>query len=296
MVKSKGTIIKEIKELLSEPKNRIKLDDFVTEHLKKFINMTSLEQFPVEDSNAQKEEFLQRLQKYEEILKDLQKIVILLARWGNEEQLLILEKVFNRIAETEKGSSGLDLWVRFGWYPIQVLMYSSGIAALSARKYSTLKIILTTNVTYSSMREEYLPIIVPVTENLAHIHGEFKWIPGQDRKHVPRSEHFFEILEPVLQELLFLGKDYERLFDDFEVYAALVYGDFKERNWYTVGRFGWKYRRETEYNPFNRIVEEGKKRKDDWLPLQAGMFNDSLERFLKVSESLRQWLSELSWL
>lgn len=208
MVKSKRTITKEIKELLSEPKNRIKLDDFVTEHLKKFINMTSLEQFPVEDSNAQKEEFLQRLQKYEEILKDLQKIVILLARWGNEEQLLILEKVFNRIAETDKGLSGLDLWVRFGWYPIQVLMYSSGIAALSARKYSTLKIILTTNVTYSSMREEYVPIIVPVTENLAHIHGEFKWIPGQDQKHVPHSEHLFEILDPVLQELLFLGKDY----------------------------------------------------------------------------------------
>lgn len=85
------------------------------------------------------------------------------------------------------------------------------------------------------------------------------------------------------------------MFDDFEIYAAFVYGDLKERNWYPVGRFGWKYRREVGYDPFSRIVEEAKKRQDNWPPLQVGMFNGSLDRFLKLSDGLRQRLNELSW-
>jgi len=297
MKKSKINIIAPMKELLAEPKNRIKLDDFVTEQLKDFINKTSLEQFPVQDSNVQKEDFLERLQRYEEALKDFQKIVILLVRWGNKEQLLVLKKILMRLAEEDKGKSGTSIWIYFKWYPIQVLMYSSGIAALSVENYNALQIILTTYayVSSSSLGNRYLPIIVPVGKDLAWINDKFKWIPGQERKHVPRSEHLFEILESLFQELLFLGKDYERFFDDFEVYNALVYADVAERDFYPIGRFGYKQLQGREDTPINRLVEEAKKGKDKWAPLQVGMFDGSLDRFLKLSEGLKQRISKLSW-
>jgi len=257
-----------------------------------------LEKFPVQDTNTQKDEFLDRLQRYEEILKDFQKIVILLARWGNNEQLLLLKKIFTRLAEIENGSYGSSLWANLRWYPIQVLMYSSGIAALSVENYYALKITLTTsaNIPTSSIKNEYFPIIVSANENLVSINEEFKWIPGQEQKYVPRSEHLFEILEPLFQEILFVGRDYERFFDDFEVYNALVYTDFTKSEYYPIGRFGYKYRQERKNGPINRLAEEAKKRKDKWPPLQLGMFDGSLERFIKLSEGLKNRINELPWI
>lgn len=298
MVKPKINNIEEMKELLAEPKNRIKLDDFITKQLKGFIDKTSLEQFPVQDSNVQKDDFLGRLTRYEEILEDFQKIIIILARWGNKEQLLILKKVFKRLAEIENCSSGSRLWIHLRWYPIQVLMYSSGIAALPVENYYALKIILTSYayLPHYSIENEYLPIIVPANENLTRITDEFKWISGQEQKRFPRSEYLFEFLEPLLQELLFLGKDYEAFFDDFEVYNALVYADVAKRDFYPIGRFGYKYRQERENGPINRLVEEAKKKKDKWPPLQLGMFDGSLDRFLELSDGLKQRINKLSWL
>ena len=298
MAKSKITIIEKTKELLADPKNRIKLDDFVTEQLKGFINKTSLEQFPVQDSNLQKDELLDRLNRYENILKDSQKIIILLARWGSKEQLLILKKIFKRLAEIENGSFNSGIWAHLRWFPIQFLMYFSGIAALSVENYNALKIIL---MTYAflpnySINNEYLPILVPTNETLSCINDKFKLIPGQERQRVPRSEYLFEFLESSLQELLFLGKDYERLFDDFEVYNALVYADVAKRDFYPIGRFGYKYRQERESGPINRLVEEAKKKKDKWLPLQSGMFDGSLDRFLELTEGLKARINELSWI
>lgn len=295
MSKSKVNIIEEIKELLSDPRNRIKLDDFVTEHLKLYIEATSLEHFPVQEPDAQQENFLKRMQKYEEVVKDLQQIVVLLAKWGEGEQLSILEKIFRHTAEADKGSSGINLWLHFSWYPIQILMYSSGVAALSAQNYRALKVIMTTTVRYSSTEREPSPIVVPVTNNLTDINDAFKWIPGQDKKYVPRSEHLFEILKPTLEDLLFLGKDYERLFDDFEVYFALVYADAMNIDWGQIGRFGWKHGRSIGHSPFRRIIEEAKVAEKAWPPLQSGMFNSSFERFNEVAEVLGQRLSGLSW-
>ncbi len=288
------TIVQEMKELLSDPKNRIRLDDFITKHLKTFLIATSLQNFPVQNSNVQKETFLDRLRQYERAVHDLQQITILLARWGEEEQLSLLEKILTRIAEADKGSSGISFWIHFGWYPTQIIIYSAGLAALSAKKYAVLKIILTTLVKNQSLGEKHLPIIVVVSSNLSDVHDAFKWIPGQEQKYVPRSEHFFQILEPMIQDLLFVGESYEELFDDFEVYSALVYIDVTERNWGPLGRFGWKYGRGNE-GSYSRIIEEAERLKAEWPPLKAGMFDGSLERFLRASTLLKQLLDRLSW-
>jgi hypothetical protein len=296
MDKLKTTVTKEMKELLSDPKNRIKLEDFVIKHLRMFQEATNIEYFPIDIPRIEKEEFLDRMKKYELIVKDLQQIVILLARWGEGEQLKTLEKVFSRIAELDKDLSSSNRWVKFRWYPIQILMYSAGIAALSARKYETLKIILTTLIQNSSRESTYLPIITLVSSNLvSDFHDFFKWIPGRETAFVPLSEHLFKLLELTLEELLFIGKSYERFFDDYEIYSALVHISITERDWGPIGRFGWKYRRDGGNSPFIRIVEEAKNEKGDWPPLKVGIFNGSLERFIEVSSILGQTLNKLNW-
>ena len=69
-----------------------------------------------------------------------------MGRWCTAEQLSILERMLSRLAEGDKGSSGTVLWLNLGWYPTLYLMYSAGVAALSADNYTTLARILTTPV------------------------------------------------------------------------------------------------------------------------------------------------------
>ena len=45
----------------------------------------------------------------------------------------------------------------------------------------------------------------------------FKQIPDHERNYAPMSEYLFKLLQPLLDDILFIGKSYERVFDEFEV-------------------------------------------------------------------------------
>jgi hypothetical protein len=294
MADTTRTIAEEMKELLPNPVNRIKLDDFVSMHLKKFLEATSPEHFPTRGATFQQADFLKRLERYEELTGDLRQIVILLAKWGDREHLLLLEKIFTRLAEgVQRESDGLNVWLRLNWYPLQVLMYAAGIAALAAHKYDALKIVLGTEILHA-LEDKHVALVVMVTANVSDTAEFFKHIPGQEQKYTPRSDRLFELLEPILNELLFLDKSYEEVFDEFEVYLALTFADMTTREWAPVGRFGWKYRNHSD-NPLDHLVSEATKKGEEWGPCQAGLFEGSSKRFIETAEKVKERNSKLNW-
>ena len=281
-----------MKELLADPKNRIKLDDFVSENIKKFLVATDLRQFPAEGLTPNSEEFLERMKRYEEAVRELQQIVILLVKWSESEQILLLEKVFARLGEVDKSSGGYTLWINFRWYPLQILMYSAGIAALSGNKFNALRVSLTMPVPFKNGRHA---LIVPVSASLSDVSDAWKWVPGHEQEYTPRSEHLYELLQAPLEELLFLGASYENLFDEFEIYLALTFSEATGREWAPIGRFGWKYHYRDGNNPFDLIVIDAKNQGAKWPPIQAGLFQGSSEEFIKLAEKFRERLNKLSW-
>lgn len=295
-------VIETMKELLSEPSKRIKLDDFLQRNVKVFLEKIDLRNFPVQGVNVTNEEFVERIKKYEEASINLQQISVLLTKWGNSEQLGLLEKLITRIAEADKGSSGSVLWLNLSWYPIQLIMYSAGITAIAEQKYDALKIILKTPIRLvPDVDGELLPINVRVATKLSEIHDNFKTISGHERHYAPRSEYLFKILQPMLEDLLFLGRSYESLFDRFELLSALSFADdyYKTGNtdaWGPIGRFGWKNRSPFKAeNPVTELMEEAKKHKDDWKPLKSGFFNNSFSRFNEVFNAYKNRLDKLGW-
>ena len=128
--------------------------------------------------------------------------------------------------------------------PLCLLMYSAGVAALSAKNYKALTTILTTPV-YTEPHDgsELQPLAVVVIEELTKIGDAFKMLPGHDRHYVPRSEHLHARQQPLLEDLLFLGRTYDRHFDRFEILLALTYADETEHHWGPPGRFAWKHGR-----------------------------------------------------
>ncbi|SPP92814.1 caspase family protein [Bradyrhizobium vignae] len=284
------------KELLSDPGKRIKLDDFVSMHVRSFLEEIDERQFPLHGAQPTKEEFVARVQLYERAATNIQKIVILLARWANSEQLPILEKALGRIAESDKGGAGFKVWLKLAWYPVMYLVYSAGIAALAAQRYDALRVVLNTPVQPDAgSAGQAEPIIVPAVDALSDINDNFKLLPGRERNYVPRSEHLLSVLQPPLEDLLFLGRSYEGLFNSFEILLALDYADVSDSPWAPPGRFGYKQRGSIGDGPFDRLMAEAERNGDSWAPLRSGLFGGSQARLETASVKVRDVLKELRW-
>ncbi len=296
------TVADILKRLIGDPSQRIKLNDFVNDLLRRASEKLSQEKFPTSGALTN-DEFALRLQRYEEAIQDIITIVILLAHWGEPEQLRLIEKIFARISEIDRANSGLIVWIKLSWYPILLLMYATGIAALAARRYDALWVALCAPV-YCEQRisdQDYPPAVLPVIANLTEIVEQFKRLPDMEKKYVPRSEHIYKKLQPALEDELFLGRSYDRYFDDFEIFLALSFANFRDEDvkvhvWGPPGRFGWKERgRFSRDAVYSKFVAEAKERGENWEPLKAGFFRASSKRFSEVADAYSNLLSRINW-
>lgn len=282
-----------VKGYISDHRYRIKLDDLVTQEVRRALSLTTDDSFPVQHVEATAEEFSNRLTSYELIMRNLHAITVLLAHWGSRDQIPVLRKIIARIAERQSSMSGVVAWLNLRWYPAAMLMYSGGIAATAGENYNNLATLLLTPIRSNHGVEKQEKAVLSVTDGLLYQADMFKLLPDHKQHYVPHSEYLFKTLQPTLDDLLFLGRNYEAAFDRFEVLLALVYADLHKpkykRIWGPPGRFGWKYRsRLPDSSPFIAIVGEAAGQQDDWPPLKAGLFGASYERFSEVASKYKE--------
>lgn len=289
-------IIEEIKEYISDNRYRIKLEDIVNQEIRKLLTILTEENFPVNvEVNA--DIFAQRLKQYETIIYNLQGIIISLARWGTQNHNAIISKIIARITEQHRNNSGKAVWLGLQWYPDILLMYSGGISAIAADNYNNLATLFNTKIEslYNADREETILSIGKAILDLERV-KIFKTLPEHGKYYIPRSEYLFKVLQPIFDDLLFLGRSYETFFDRFEIFLALVHADYYDKKghgvWGPVGRFGWKYRRN---NIIKEIFEEAKSKQGEWLPIKAGFFNGSIDRFAEICQQYEKIISKLPW-
>jgi hypothetical protein len=105
------------------------------------------------------------------------------------------------------------------------------------------------------------------------------------------SEHLLKSLQPKIDELFFTGKGYESAFDEFEALFALVVVDLQNRQQRTicnpVGRFGPNHHCSSN-PPLRRIIERAKAARNNYGPIQAGLFGSDTGRFIKLAEEYMQ--------
>jgi len=290
-----------IKELLSSHKSEIKLHDFVIDEVRKFLTVTSEDNFAVRGSFSD-EELLERISSYERYTKDLGAMIAVVAYWSSESDLNVLSKIISRACDRlNEAQGGLTVWLNLRWYPLLLLMYQAGIAAVESKNYKSLATILYTEIRHSDYSDNNPYFAQKLSNGILELTraDTFKRIPGHERHYTPSSEYLFKQVQPVLDDLFFLGKGYETAFDEFEVLYALAVADLciqADRGlWGPIGRFGWKYSSSEENSPFVRIVAEAANLRDKWPPLEAGMFGGSYERFESVASDFQEKLSRLNW-
>lgn len=289
------------KELLSEPSQRILLHDFVVQELKKVINLTTDGSFAVQDQPFSEGEFAERLARYEEITRDLRRIAASVAYWGKDVHRNVLALMHSRIVDHFESENGLVAWLTLRWYPLILTLYSTGVAALAAKKYANLAAVFLTNVDDPNRSQGRIPLVHALGKALLEMNrvDGFKTLPGHERNFVPRSEYLFKLLEPELDDLLYLGRDYEECFDQFEVFLALVCGYFHMRTYVhfraPMGRFSWKAREGHGHDPFKLIRLEAEAQRSEWQPIRTGLFPAGYDQFEETANELAQVVSHLQW-
>lgn len=289
-----------LKELLSSQKSQIQIHDFAIGEVRRFLAATSEDNFALR-GNFSDEELLERISSYESYSKDLSAITAVIAYWSTEAEVNILRKVVSRACDRlVESQSGLSVWLNLRWYPLLLLLYNSGIASVESKNYKSLSAILYTKLgesEYTNTESYFAQFLSNGIFELTRAEV-FKRIPGHERHYAPSSEYIFKQVQPVLDDLFFLGKSYESAFDEFEVLYALVVADLRKHTdshvWGPIGRFGWKYK-SRQNSPFSRIVNEASQQKEHWGPIRAGMFGGSYERFEQVANEFKQVLDGLNW-
>jgi hypothetical protein len=281
---SNVTVVGRTKEYLGDDRLRILLNETVAEEVRRVIGLTSVDQFAntTEWSDA---EFNRRIIEYQELLSPLCRVMALLGWWGTPHHREILAMPLKRLADRFGAQSGNTGWLSLRWYPALLLMYAGGVAAVAAQKYDNLAAILFARVRTSERHSDrWQPFVQSITESISFpMYKMFNKLPNLDRRQTPLSDHLHSVLQPVMDDMLFLGSDYEDAFDRFEVFCSFEYECRGGRA--PIGRFGWK----SEYperSPMHDVVREAKDAGLAWAPFNAGLFGGSLEAFLGVSKSV----------
>lgn len=297
-----ATLVSTVKEYLADPKMSIKLHDISIQYVRKYLLETTKEKFPVQGVQFDVEKFTTRLSRYNIIAQDLKLLTSCLSYWGEEAHQVILQKAVGRSTDNLQSESGLVIWLALRWYPIIVITYSAGIAAVAAKNYDNLHSLFVTQTATKRLSEETTELSLSIGEAILELErsNTFKQLPGHERHYVPRSEYLYKLLQPDLDDLFFLGNEYEEAFDRFEVMLALTHADLlyqkKQYIWGPIGRFGWKSSLHGETkNPLSGIMAEAKAMSSSWPPLKAGFFGGSLERFNTVATEYEAMVKKLNW-
>lgn len=291
------TISTKVKEYISQPEKQIELHELAVKEIRIFLDKTSRVKTPMQISSLNDDVIIERIKYYENAIEDLTDFFCIISHWGSQNHLKLLAKTIKRLTDNNGIESGTTTLLNMRWYPTCVLLYIGGVSALANNRYDSLSTLLNTPVDCSLGSHETKNVIAPMMNAMNELIDCFKIFPGYERKFVPRSEYLFKLLQPKLDETLFLGQGYEPMFDRFEMFLSLVYADVAgDGEWCPMGRFGWKTGSRIGREPiYIDLQKEAERYKENWLPLKAGLFNSSYERFYQVWMSVYRLINEITW-
>jgi hypothetical protein len=282
---AEGEQLELFKKYLAEPRFRIKLDDLVNATVREASRRTAADKFPPDAQVRTGEDVLAVLKAYEDAIRPAQAVAALLGKWATAEQRPTLANMVARLSDPcAKGYGWNAQCSAFQWYPISLVMYSAGIAALSAENHAAFAAVHAQKIDSKTKRigSTAVPILVPAVDAMLDLAQANVWtcIPRQTGRNTPESIYKFKALKPALDDLLFLGSSYDPLFDRYEILRTWMYADFTEAEWAPVGRYAEQQGGlRSKGNPYHELRAEAEAQRDQWWPIKAGLFRGSYARF-----------------
>ena len=281
------------KSFLSSADRRIDLHELVVRETRQVLSKTSFDLFPLNSPWSDVDAPV-RIERYNDAARDLLSIQMLIGNWGEEGHRNLVALAPKRIAERIRPTTSWNQgWLAIRQYLLRSILYSTGIGAVASGNYKNLRILFESMATDAVLdKSEYLFDFA--YERHTDLDSVFKLLPGHERQYVPVSEYLLKHLQPIADDVLYLGAEYELVFDRFETLLALHVR--ARMGWIPFGRYGWKrWGRGGQSSPIELLVKDANSQGDEWDVLQAGFFGGSKEVFKKALETLDSDMKGLNW-
>lgn len=288
------TAVASLKRNLSEDRYHIQLHDQLSQETERVFEELTGPHFTAQVAGPNSDFCYDRLKRYEASVEILQALMANCAYFASHHQAQLLTKTLNRIA-TRKEVAGTVLLLYLQRYPVLLLEYAAGMAAIAAGNYGNLKAV------FDAKEKEPGKDPTPLTDHATCAivdSREGNAITKQESMYAPISEHLFNVLREPLTALLPGDENYAEAFDRLEIHIALSIADRALKAgdtsvWVPVGRFGWEGR----FFGGGPLISLGKEMDRDganWPPLKAGLFGSQAEA-KAAFEAVKAFVDRLQW-
>ncbi|EIR0278037.1 SIR2 family protein [Salmonella enterica] len=283
------------KKYLSKPEHRIQLDELIAGEVERLLENISNEKFTTQGQWSP-EEFQQRVALYESATEALGRIVGVLGRWGNENDVLLVTEIIRTVMHNAQNhNGGLSVWIDLRAYPAVLIMTAYATGLTLAKRWADLHSLFLTSL---PNRYDNDSSIVSSLFLWKWDGGRDTWkhLEGLERRKTALSDHLLDIMSEWKTSFSGVSANFELIFDKFETLASLAYFDDETKGMdnlqelitsgairenfinIPVGRVGWNS------SSFRTITEELKNPKKNTAFLEQGFANNDqqiLELFLK---------------
>ena len=251
-------LIDEIKSLLSDNKNYIKITDIVNNQLKMYLSKTSVykDNYDIDSD----ESFAKTVELYKKDVEILLKIAILLTYYGGELYSNLILKIMSRIMPRDKS-------IYLLYYPLYLMYYVVIMSGLESKNYKVLKDVLELEILKTVNVGSYYDeknLLINVCNNMQELASEYNVFFPENNYKYPLAEYLYKELQPLIDDFIYVGDDYPELFISTEIlisffYAIKNYSEDESQVWGPLGRYTYQIyyaSKQIERFPIYRIIEK----------------------------------------
>lgn len=298
-------LVNSAKQYLGRSEHRINLDDLLTSQANSLVEKLSAAELPVY-GELNTDEFQRRVAVYEAITEPLARLVGVLGRWGDYDDVATVMDIVRFVRDrANKEGSGLTCWIDLQSYPAVLLVASYGIGLVRSQRWRALHLFLS-----STLENRYSRDPVRVVEELflsswgGGDNRNWRLLPGMDRHKTALSDHLCELLESWGSEYVGIVPSFEILYETWEIISSVIYCErysLEELQrsmlnegqpgfaFTPVGRSGWN----TQIR--NRIIRNIQGEELKRTLLNAGIGKGQGDFFDVSIESIERIAGRMSW-
>jgi hypothetical protein len=269
------------KKYLSETKYRIQLHDLLMREVDRIAVEVVSEKYPVNGSFTEND-CAKRILAFDVLSETATHVLATGCFWDKDGQYMdIWLRAIVRVANARKDWSGSGWMLNLGRHPARLLLYTAGIAFAARNDYAAVRTLLTgVRVREYNYNEDMELAFALAGDRDAF--EPFKMLPDFDRRHIPVSDHVYDVLQAAFSEILPDKTEYQDAFDTFEVLQSFHSADMYKRA--IPGAFMYRYTRTPKSSPLLQLLADVEDKKEQSAFLRAGFCDGNMTRFREAAD------------
>jgi hypothetical protein len=224
-------------------------------------------------------------------MKQLELLSFLLADsvyWCKPLHHEIFLNILLKFAHPAKNATSYAIWSNLNYLPALLLQYTIGVSALYRRNYQLLRQLFSLRISNPYREGENASILSHVNTSEIIEKDQLNAVQGTNLI-VPVSELLYKFTKPFLLDYLPSEKQFDELFDEFELILSLKFIEIEGEAWFPRGRYA--YRRRDSNNIVYTAYESLQKYQElhEWVLGQLFDYSKLQSSFTFLNESVKKW-------